>query len=67
MCGPLAILASAGSTMIQMDAQRKQAESQKRAEDRQGKQIQIDREVGKVQAMQNQNARVQEYISSEKI
>lgn len=62
----IAMVASAGSTMIQMDAQRKQAESQKRAEDRQGKQIQIDREVGKVQAMQNQNARVQEYISAEK-
>ena len=62
----IAMVASAGSTKIQMDAQRKQAESQKRAEDRQGKQIQIDREVGKVQAMQNQNSRVQEYISSEK-
>ena len=68
MCfGPeLMMIASAGSTMIQMSAQQRQAEAQKKAEDRQGKQIQIDREVGKVQAMQNQNARVQEYISAEK-
>ena len=68
MCfGPeLMFIASAGSTMVQMSAQQKQAKAQEKSEDRQAKQIEIDREVGKVQAMQNQNARVQEYISSEK-
>lgn len=68
MCfGPeLQLIAAAGSTMMQMSAQQKQAQAQKKAEDRQAKQIEIDREMGKVQAMQNQNARVAEYISAEK-
>ena len=66
MCLPLQLLATAGSTMIQMSAQQKQAEAQKKSEDRQAKQIEIDREMGKVQAMQNQDARVAEYISAEK-
>ena len=68
MCfGPeLQFIAAAGSTMMQMSAQQKQAQAQKKAEDRQAKQIEIDREMGKVQAMQNQNARVAEYISAEK-
>jgi len=62
----VAAVATVGGTMIQMGAQQKQAKAQEKSEDRQAKQIEIDREVGKVQAMQNQNARVQEYISSEK-
>lgn len=66
MCGPLAILASAGSTMIKMNAQQKQAEAQKKASDREARQIKIDRDMGKVQAMQRQTARVQEYLSAEK-
>jgi len=64
MC--IEIIAAAGSTMMQMSAQEKQAQAQKKAEDRQAKQIEIDREMGKVQARQNQNARVAEYISAEK-
>ena len=66
MCGPLAILASAGSTMIKMNAQQKAGEAQKKASDREAKQIKIDRDMGKVQAMQRQTARVQEYLSAEK-
>ena len=67
MCFPiLSAIASGASTMIQMSAQQKQAQAQKKAQDRQAKQIEIDREMGKVQAMQNQNARVAEYISAEK-
>jgi hypothetical protein len=62
----LPLIASGASTMIQMGAQAKQAQAQKKAEDRQARQIEIDREMGKVQAMQNQNARVAEYISAEK-
>lgn len=66
MCGPLAILASAGSTMIKMNAQQKAGEAQKKASDREARQIKIDRDMGKVQAMQRQTARVQEYLSAEK-
>ena len=65
MCGPLAIL-SAGSTMIKMNAQQKAGEAQKKASDREARQIKIDRDMGKVQAMQRQTARVQEYLSAEK-
>ena len=63
---PLQLLAAGASTMIKMGAQQKAAQAQKKAEDRQAKQIEIDREMSKVQAMQNQNARVEEYISAEK-
>jgi len=66
MCMPLQLLAAGASTMIKMGAQQKAAQAQKKAEDRQAKQIEIDREMSKVQAMQNQNARVEEYISAEK-
>lgn len=66
MCGPLAILASAGSTMIQMSAQQKQAEATAKNERRVAMQQKIDREMGKVQALQRQNQRVEEYISAEK-
>ena len=34
MCGPLAILASAGSTMIKMNAQQKAGEAEKKRFDR---------------------------------
>ena len=60
------VIASSASTMVQMKGQAKQAQAQKKADDRQARQIEIDREMGKVQAMQNQNARVAEYISAEK-
>tara|TARA_R100000541_G_scaffold3445_2_gene10720 strand:- start:3936 stop:4394 length:459 start_codon:yes stop_codon:yes gene_type:complete len=66
MCGPLAILASAGSTMIKMNAQQKAGEAEKKRFDRRARQIKIDRDMGKVQAMQRQTARVQEYLSAEK-
>lgn len=66
MCGPLAILASAGSTMIKMNAQQKAGEAQKKASDREARQIKIDRDMGKVQAMQNQNERIEQYLSAEK-
>jgi hypothetical protein len=66
MCMPLQLLAAGASTMIKMGAQQQAAQAQKKAEDRQAKQIEIDREMGKVQAMQNQNARINEYISAEK-
>ena len=66
MCGPLAILASAGSTMIQMSAQQKEAEATAKNQRRVAMQQKIDREMGKVQALQRQNQRVEEYISAEK-
>ena len=62
----IAMIASAGSTMMKMDAQGKAGEAQKKASDREAKQIKIDRDMGKVQAMQRQTARVQEYLSAEK-
>ena len=62
----IAMVASASSTMIQMEAQKKQAEATEKNERRVAMQQKIDREMGKVQAMQNQNARVAEYISAEK-
>ena len=64
MC--IEIIAAAGSTMMQMSAQEKQAQAQKKAEDRQAKQIEIDREMGRVQAMQRQNQRIEDYLSAEK-
>ena len=60
------VIASGASTMIQMGAQAKQTQATKKAEDRQARQIEIDRDMGKVQAMQNQNRRVNEYVSAEK-
>jgi len=62
----IAMAASAGSTMVQMNAQKKAGEAQKKASDREARQIKIDRDMGKVQAMQRQTARVQEYLSAEK-
>jgi len=66
MCLPLQLLATAGSTMIQMGAQQKEAEATARNERRVAMQQKIDREIGKVQAMQRQTQRVEEYISAEK-
>jgi len=66
MCLPLQLLATAGSTMIQMSAQQKAAEATARNERRVAMQQKIDREIGKVQAMQRQTQRVEEYISAEK-
>ena len=68
MCPPqvFMIAATAGSTLIQMNAQQKAGEAQKKASDREARQIKIDRDMGKVQAMQRQTARVQEYLSAEK-
>ena len=62
----IAMVASAGSTMIQMEAQKKQAEATEKNERRVAMQQKIDREMGKVQALQRQNQRVEEYISAEK-
>lgn len=62
----VAMAASAGSTMMKMDAQKKAAEATKRNEERTAMQMTIDREMNKLQARQNQNARVAEYISAEK-
>jgi len=62
----IAMVASAGSTMIQMSAQQKQAEATAKNERRVAMQQKIDREMGKVQALQRQNQRVEEYISAEK-
>jgi len=66
MCMPLQLLAAGASTMIKMGAQQKAAEATAKNERRVAAQMLIDREMGKVQAMQNQNARVAEYISAEK-
>ena len=68
MCPPQVFMmaVSAGSTMIKMNAQQKAGEAQKKASDREARQIKIDRDMGKVQAMQRQTARVQEYLSAEK-
>ena len=54
------------TTMIGMNAQKKAGQAQKKASDREARQIKIDRDMGKVQAMQRQTARVQEYLSAEK-
>ena len=64
--GTIATVASVGSTMVKMGAQGKAGQAQKKASDREAKQIKIDRDMGKVQAMQRQTARVQEYLSAEK-
>ncbi len=62
----LAAVASGAGTMIQMSAQQKQAEATAKNERRVAFQQKIDREMGKVQAMQRQNQRMEEYISAEK-
>ena len=62
----IAMVASAGSTMIQMSAQQKEAEATAKNQRRVAMQQKIDREMGKVQALQRQNQRVEEYISAEK-
>jgi uncharacterized protein YqgV (UPF0045/DUF77 family) len=64
--GTIATVASVGSTMVKMGAQGKAGQAQKKASDREARQIKIDRDMGKVQAMQRQTARVQEYLSAEK-
>ena len=67
MCFPiLSAIASGASTMIQMSAQQKQAEATAKNERRVAFQQKIDREMGKLQAMQRQNERVNQYISAEK-
>ena len=60
------VIVPAVGTMVKMGGQGKAGQAQKKADDRQAKQIKIDRDMGKVQAMQMQTARVQEYLSAEK-
>ena len=57
---------SGAGTMIQMNAQQEEAKATARNERRVAMQQKIDREIGKVQAMQRQTQRVEEYISAEK-
>ena len=60
------VVAMAGSTMMKMGAQQQAAEATARNERRLAMQMIIDREMGKVQAMQRQNQRVEDYLSAEK-
>jgi|TARA_R100000908_G_scaffold43973_1_gene20664 hypothetical protein len=62
----VAKVATGAGTLIQMSAQQKAAQATAQNERRVAAQMIIDREMGKVQAMQKQNQRVEDYLSAEK-